>query len=85
MPYNELELVWRQVKEGQAAYLHNKQFLEFVIATQFTNSKGENSMRIMKVSLFSSPNLHILLFRGQRTSKIIFVPVPVSISLVEHM
>ncbi|XP_063863931.1 uncharacterized protein LOC135102599 [Scylla paramamosain] len=48
VPYQELELVWNQVKKGHAAYLHNRQFLEFVIATQFTSSKGESSMRIMK-------------------------------------
>ncbi|MPC14416.1 Glutamate receptor ionotropic, delta-1 [Portunus trituberculatus] len=48
VPYQELDLVWNQVKEGHAAYLHNRQFLEFVIATQFTSTKGESSMRIMK-------------------------------------
>lgn len=49
MPYQELDLVWSRVRGGEAAYLHNKQFLEFVIATQFTGRKGVASMRIMKV------------------------------------
>lgn len=49
MSYQELDLVWLRVRGGKAAYLHNKQFLEFVIATQFTERKGGASMRIMKV------------------------------------
>lgn len=85
VPYKELELVWNQVKDGQAAYLHNKQFLEFVIATQFTSSKGESSMRIMKVSLFSTSYPHLLLFKGQRTSELDCVPVQVPVSLVEQV
>ncbi|XP_050722126.1 glutamate receptor ionotropic, delta-2-like [Eriocheir sinensis] len=48
VPYQKLDLVWSRVRGGEAAYLHNKQFLEFVIATQFTERKGVASMRIMK-------------------------------------
>ncbi|XP_045615376.1 glutamate receptor ionotropic, delta-2 isoform X1 [Procambarus clarkii] len=45
--YQELEVVWPKVRKGRAAYLHNRQFLEFVITTHFS-SQGVTSMRIMK-------------------------------------
>ncbi|KAK3881200.1 hypothetical protein Pcinc_014330, partial [Petrolisthes cinctipes] len=46
--YQDLMLVWDEVKRGRAVYLHNKQFLEFVITTQFTTTQGLTTMRIMK-------------------------------------
>ncbi|XP_069943829.1 ionotropic receptor 21a [Cherax quadricarinatus] len=45
--YQNLELVWPKLRKSRAAYLHNRQFLEFVITTQFTK-QGVTSMRIMK-------------------------------------
>ncbi|XP_071530505.1 glutamate receptor ionotropic, delta-1-like [Panulirus ornatus] len=59
--YQELEMAWPRVKGGQAAYLHNRQFLEFVIATQFT-SQRVTSMRIMK-ECFSPYNIAMALQR----------------------
>ncbi|XP_066982801.1 ionotropic receptor 21a-like [Macrobrachium rosenbergii] len=59
--YGDLSLVWPKVLNGKSVYLHNRQFLEFVIATQFTN-KGVSSVRIMK-ECFSPYNIAMALQR----------------------
>ncbi|XP_068204038.1 ionotropic receptor 21a-like [Palaemon carinicauda] len=59
--YGDLNRVWPQVLKGKSVYLHNRQFLEFVIATQFTE-KGVSSVRIMK-QCFSPYNIAMALQR----------------------
>ncbi|XP_042204109.1 ionotropic receptor 21a-like [Homarus americanus] len=59
--YQELDVVWPKLRGGRAAYLHNRQFLEFVITTQFT-SQGGTSMRIMK-ECFAPYNIAMALQR----------------------
>ncbi|XP_037803920.1 ionotropic receptor 21a-like [Penaeus monodon] len=60
--YNELNVVWPNVQSGDSVYLHNRQFLEFVITTQFTR-KGVSSMRIMK-ECFAPYNIAMALQRN---------------------
>ncbi|KAK7084147.1 hypothetical protein SK128_027038 [Halocaridina rubra] len=65
--YGDLNIVWPKVLKGRAVYLHNRQFLEFLIATQFTN-KGTSSMRIMK-ECFSPYNIAMALQRHSPVKK----------------
>ncbi|CAL4066314.1 unnamed protein product, partial [Meganyctiphanes norvegica] len=62
VPYDSLGVVFPRVLAGDSFYLHNRQFLEYIITTEFTNG-GSTSMRIMK-ECFAPYNIAMALQRN---------------------